>query len=474
MLLKLSKFCLYAALFSVVVVVTSTFFPFIGVKYYFFRAAVSLSLIFFVLWGAFEAAKGEALERFRKISRHPLFLAVSVFVLVYLLASLFANDFHAAFWSNFERGEGGFQMIHYYLFFVLLGLTFKDKKDWKRLFQLSIIAGILMILYGVLAQLGIMNGLISPYAQGNPPVGFLNLLTAARFQGSLGNPAYVAPYLMFTIFYTTYLWIVSQYKKRWVKHLSYGFLVLFFLFFFYVSQTRGALVGLGIATLVFLIYLLVSSPKNIKKWAAFGLSLSALFIVLISVVSFYISPLCARSNCSAFAKNLSENRLLNLSPGDQTFQTRLWTWNSAWQGFKDRPLLGWGPENFSSVFDKYFDPRHYVVGSNSETWFDRAHSVVFDYLAETGLLGFLSYITIFVVFYWQLLKKIKLPKHESTETQPASSSLKPLLTGLLLVLPAGYFIQGLALFDVLPIYLNLFLFLAFSVYQLNKHYEPTL
>lgn len=473
MLLKLSKFCLYASLFSVVIVVTGTFFPFIGVKYYFFRTAVSLSLVFFVLWWAFEAAKGEFLERFRKISRHPLFIAVSAFVLFYLLASLFANDPHSAFWSNFERGEGGFQMIHYYLFFVLLGLTFKDKKDWKRLFQLSIVAGILMILYGVFAQLGIINGLISPYQGKIPPTAWGKLVTT-RFQGTLGNPAYVAPYLMFTLFYTLYLWIMSQYKKKWVKHFSYGFLVLFFLFFFYVSQTRGALIGLGIATLIFLVYLLISSPKNIKKWAAFGLSISALFIVLVSVVSFYLSPLCARSNCSAFAKNLSSNRLLTLSLSNESFQTRLWTWSSAWQGFKERPLLGWGPENFSTVFDKYFNPRHYIVGTNSETWFDRAHSVVFDYLAETGLLGFLSYLTIFVVFYWQLLKKIKPPKHENAETHPAGSSLKPLLTGLLLVLPIGYFIQGLALFDVLPIYLNLFLFLAFSVYQLNKHYEPTL
>ncbi|MEK7180869.1 MAG: O-antigen ligase family protein [Patescibacteria group bacterium] len=473
MLLKLSKFCLYAAVFSVIIVVTNTFFPFIGVKYYFFRTAVSLSLLFFFLWWAFEAAKGEVLERFRKIARNPLFIAVSVFVFFYLLASLFAYDSHSAFWSNFERGEGGFQMIHYYLFFLLLSLIIRDKKDWKRIFQLSIIAGVLMILYGALAQLGIVNGLISPY-QGGAPSGFWNRFTEARFQGSLGNPAYVAPYLIFTIFYTAYLWFVSQIKKRWVKHLSYGSLFFFLLFFFYVSKTRGALVGLGIATLVFLIYLLISSQKETKKWAIFGLSLSAFFIVLVAVVSFYLSPLCAKSNCSSFAKNLSSNRLLTLSLGNESFQTRLWTWGSAWQGFKERPLLGWGPENFSSVFDKHFDPRHYIAGTNSETWFDRAHSVVFDYLAETGLLGFLSYLAIFVVFYWQLFKKIKLPKPENTETHLAGSSLKPLLTGLIIVLPIGYFIQGLALFDVLPIYLNLFLFLAFSVYQLNKHYEPTL
>ena len=120
MFLKLSKFFIYLSVFSVVIVLTSTFFPFIGGKYYFFRVCVELALIFFLLFWAFEAQGREILDRFRKISREPLFIATSLFVLFYLLASIFAYNSHAAFWSNYERGEGGFQMFHYYIFFVLL------------------------------------------------------------------------------------------------------------------------------------------------------------------------------------------------------------------------------------------------------------------------------------------------------------------------------------------------------------------
>ena len=53
MFLKLSKFFLYASVFSVVVVMPSTFFPFIGGKYYFFRTAIELALISLMLWWAF-------------------------------------------------------------------------------------------------------------------------------------------------------------------------------------------------------------------------------------------------------------------------------------------------------------------------------------------------------------------------------------------------------------------------------------
>ncbi len=467
MLLKLSKFCLYTTLFSVVLVVVGTFFPYIGVKYFFFRATVSLSLIFFVLWWAFEAAPGEVRGSFKKISRHPLFIAVSAFALFYLLASLFAYDSHAAFWSNFERGEGGFQMIHYYLFFLLLSFTFKEKKEWQRLFRFSLLAAGFMILYGVLGQLG-TSGFIDANGP-NPPTDVFSKIFIPRFQGSLGNPAYVAPYLMFIIFFCAYLWITSENKNHRLKLFLYGVPVAFFLFFFYLSKTRGALIGLVIATLVFFLYLLLSSKGKVRKWSFLGISFFALFAGLIMFVSFYLSPHCAKSKCSNFAKNLSSNRLLDLSPGEQSFKTRTWTWNSAWQGFKERPVFGWGPENFSAVFDRYFDPRHYIPGANSETWFDRAHSVFFDYLAETGFLGLVSYISIFVVFFWQLFKNKKAAlAHQFREKEKENLYHNPLLFGLLLALPIGYLIQGLALFDVLPIYLNLFLFLAFSLYQFDQ------
>ena len=85
MLLKLSKAFLYVALFSVVIVMTSTFFPFIGGKDYFFRTAVELSSIFFVLWWAFQARPGVVRNLLKQVASQPLFIAVSLFVFVFLL-----------------------------------------------------------------------------------------------------------------------------------------------------------------------------------------------------------------------------------------------------------------------------------------------------------------------------------------------------------------------------------------------------
>ncbi len=492
MLLKASKFFLYVSVFSILIVLTTTFFPFIGGKYYFYRTATELALLCFVLWWGFQAKAGEAKALFSKISDQPLFLAVSAFVAAFMLATLFANDMHAAFWSNFERGDGGFQMIHYYIFFVLAVMLFASDADWKRLFRVAIIAATCMILYGVIgyyqqydrAKYAGQKDYVTPFCylktvaydqgrprlqetcpinfitpyQGESPRGFWKTLTVARFQGSLGNPAYVAPYLFFAMFYALSLW--AHPSKRtwlgtlWIRHVFYGAIVTLFLFFFALSQTRGAFIGLSAALFAFFAYLLFSWPHGRRK-----IFLALAFVVLLFGTLFYYRD-------TKFVKELPGGRFFSVSLSDQTIRTRAWTWNSAWQGFKERPILGWGPENFSAVFDKYFDPRHYIPGTDSETWFDRAHNVVFDYLAETGIIGFLSYVGIFAVFFYEFARKMASRRRGEPhgQTVPANRFEH----ALLIALPVGYLVQGLALFDVLPIYLNLFLFLAFATYLFSR------
>ena len=279
MFLKISKVFLYISVLSVLVVMASTFFPFIGGKYYFFRFAVELALIFLLLWWGFEAKNGELEAKFKRVYKKPLFVAVSAFVLAFLLASIFANDPHGAFWSNFERGEGGFQMLHYYVFFVLAVVLLEKREDWEMMFFVSLGAAALMIFYGVAANLGLdvyVNkvlaklgidqrlNLISPYQGGTPPASLWVRLTEARFQGSLGNPAYVAPYLLFSIFYATYLWCSKKLKNIWANGLLFGGLMLIFLFFFLLSQTRGGFLGLAASVLTFLLYA-AFSVKRVRK-----------------------------------------------------------------------------------------------------------------------------------------------------------------------------------------------------------------
>ncbi len=504
---RIAKWYLYIAVFSVIIVMNSIFFPFIGGKDFFFRFVVELALACMVLWWAFEAKKGQAKARIIALFHKPLVIAVSVFVAIFELASVFAYDFQAAFWSNFERGEGGFQMLHYYLFFLLLVLIFVDEKDWKNIFRFSLVSAGIMIIYGLFGNFGVA-GFIGPYAGSTPPAGWWHQLVDGRFEGSLGNPAYVDPYLIFSMFFAAYLWLSSKLAGTLTKLKSwgYGVLIAILFFFFILGQTRGAFLGLDGGMFVLLGYLVFQEGARMRKVSA-SIFLAILAITFIvekamlghSTAGSLVSAIVVGTNlgilvfliCLAFSKNalarkifriilgvvgvivvgagiisfhyassiqnLPESRLLRISATDSTAQTRFWVWGEAWQGFLERPILGWGPENFTPVFDKFFNPNFYVPGQNAETWFDRAHSVYFDYLTETGVLGLLAYLAVFFMFYWEFFKGAH--KHETSE----------LKKGLIVALPIAYLVQGIAIFDVFPMYIVLFLFLAFAAYYFSVH-----
>jgi O-antigen ligase len=456
MYFKISKFFIILPVLGIAIVTTSTLFPFIVGKYVWFRATVDLAFIFFLLGIIFHPEAKAYEERFFKLVKSPLFLAVTAFVFIFILAGFFGVDPVNSFWSNFERGEGGLQLIHLWVFFTLLAVLFREEDDWRRIFGWSLVGGILMTLYGVFAGWGYQN-FIGPKF-GDP--GF-------RFQGSIGNPAYVASYAIFMLFYALYLFWGRKNNNKFfsARALGYYFLFAIFAAVFLAAATRGAFVGLFLSILAFLIYL-VYVHKNWRKW----LLLSAVVLLLVggSLVYFKDSP---------FVKSLPFGRIFDISFSAETFKHRAIMWKIALDGWKERPILGWGPENYLYVFDSRFNTAYFQPPAPFGAWFDRAHSIYFDYLVETGIVGLLSFLSIFAVFYWLLFQKTRMvtddqnqnprtqePKNQKTKGPVNEKNSVPVMA-LMFALPVAYLVQGIVLFDVWPMYINVFLFFAFSVYK---------
>ena len=429
----------------------STLFPFIVGKYVVFRTLIDLAAIAFLigLLVSPQKLRGDA----RKLCLSPLVIAVSFFVAVFVLSGFFGVDPHASFWSNFERGEGSFQMLHFYAFFMLLTLLFPSEAEWRKLLWFCLTAAVVVILYGIGAGLNIEGFVGTRFTSG------------FRFEGSLGNPAYTAPYLLFTICYALILFTGTASRGR---RTLLALLVGFYFTFFWLTGTRGAFLGFLAALIVGSAYLFFTSRGKLRL--SVGGTLLAMGLILGTLFAFRGTDI---------VKGLPGSRLLTLSLREHTMQTRLWTWQSAIAGWKERPLLGWGPESFALVFDKHFDTRHFLPEvPRSETWFDRAHSVYFDYLVETGIIGIAAYLGMFTVFYVQLFRK-KWEMSVSVKREGAVSleksrektgrNLGNVERALFCALPIAYLVQGLAVFDVLPIYINVFLFLAFAQYRFNAY-----
>lgn len=432
---KVSKFFVYAALFSVVFVNTETLFPFIVTKYVVLRIAVGLALILFLLGWLFARREESKIFETDFLNRlkSPLVIAVSLFVLIFLLAGFFGFNPHNSFWSNFERGEGGFQLLTFYVFFLLLVFLFKEKRDWRGLFKTSLVAALLMIAYGFLAAAGIKGFVGVPLEIGQ------------RFQGSLGNTAYVGTYLLFSLFYAFYMLSgdLGKLKSR-IGRIILWLLVILFLVIMWLTQTRGAFVGLAIGAVLLFLYLAAWGKGNVRKVGAFFL-----------VAGVLLGGFLYSIRTAPIMRELGFSRFFNITFDNISTQSRFWSWQSAIESWKERPVLGWGFENYGRIFDKYFDTRHFIPNEPSDTWYDRAHNVFFDYLVAGGILGLLSYVGIFAVFFRQFWKK--------------RDRERPVGDALVLALTVAYLFQGIVIFDVLPIYLNLFLFLAFAN---HKFHEP--
>ncbi len=459
---KISRLFLFLVPFTVLIVVSDTLFPFIVGKYSFFRGMVLAALVMFCVELLVGGKSEFYWRRLVQIIKSPLSIAVMAFGLVYILAGVFGVNPHFSFWSNFERGEGGFQILILVVYFLLLRTLFTQPSHWRKFFWLSIIAAGLMTLYGIFAALKFID-----YNPQNPTLSgpfFKTFYWAIgpglneanfRFSGSIGNPSYTGAYMLFILFYAFYLLGVYRLKQK--KHLVnlLAFVSVISVFVLFLANTRGTFIGFFAGLAVAALYL-AYAKKRFRK----------LILISFLTVSILLSLGFAFKN-TKLVKSLPGSRLFQISLNAKTFGDRVIMWKIAWAGFEQRPLLGWGPENYLENFERNYQLDYFKPTQGFGAWFDRAHSMIFDYLAATGVLGLLSYLSIYVVLGIALFKSIKSKVKEG-------QGFHVLVNALLIALFVSYLVQGLVLFEVLTVYYNLFAALAFAGFYFAQTKENRL
>jgi len=404
------------------IVSSSLFFPFITGKAYFFRVLTEL------VFGAWLILAYRD-PRFRP--RWSLVMwAVVAFVAIIGLADFFGANPYRSFWSNYERMEGFITLLHLLGYFLVAGSVLTKEKLWYWFFGVSVASSMLMDVFAFFQLAGKF-----PINQGG-----------VRVDGKFGNAAYLAVYNLFHIFLAAFLLlrmpaanlIEGFKKKRSTNMLAGGLGVLAIIFngiVLYHTATRGAILGLIAGVLVALVLIALFEKKN-KKLARGALGA---IVVTIALVFVFIGA----KNTAFVQQSPVLSRFASISFTDKTTESRFMVWNMALDGFKERPILGWGQENFIRVFSKYYNPLMY----NQEPWFDRAHNVVLDWLIAGGLLGVLSYLALFVSALYLLWFKLK----------KFSVAEKSVLTGLFV----AYFSHNLFVFDNMVSYILFFSLLAY-------------
>ena len=394
------------------------YFPFIVPKTLVFRVAVELIFLAFL-----------GLAVLKKEYRPKLNLVLVLFflyILTVVVSSLMAGTFYHSFWSNNERSEGILLLIHLFMYFIVLSGFLRRLKDWLVIFETSFLSSVLLTLYSLGQHFHIE--------------GFMSSAGGVRITATIGNAGYVAGYLIFNLLFGLLLFYFRKNKYlRWYYIIG----ILLQIFIVFNTLTRGGIIALIFSAFLFIGYLAFIRLKDNKMIKKASIGALLLFVIFTSIVFV--------SKESDWVKNSDVlDRVASISIGATTAQNRLMTWESSFQGFKEKPILGYGYENFYQVFDKYFNAKIYRK-AGSVIWFDRAHNMVFDRLITGGLVGLLLYLSMLLLPLYYLWKHFFKNKTESGYYIPVIFSL----------IMIAYLIQNMFIFEALVTYIPLFLVLAF-------------
>lgn len=408
-------YLIYAGLFILpftpLVVASSLFFPFITGKAFLFRIIVE---IIFGLWLVLATLESRFRPRISYIA-----WAFGIFLVVMTVADMTGANPARSFWSNFERMEGLITLIHLALYFIVLSSTLVSEKAWAWFLNTSIVASVFVAFNGITQYSDAL-------AKGQ----------AIRLDATLGNAAYLAIYTLCHIVIAL-LYIYRTLKKK--TEYSYTIVGIYAAtialngFILFQTATRGTLIGMLAAAIV---------AGAIYAYKAQSLALRRFGLIVFLVPIIFIGLFIAFKNQPFLKDSPVFSRFTSISLEETTTKSRFMIWDMAWQGFKERPVLGWGQENFNLIFNKYFNPGMY----GQEQWFDRAHNVFFDWLTAGGILGLLAYLGLFGVSLYVLWKSNHFDLAEKT-----------IITSFFV----GYFVHNIFVFDNLVSYLLFFTILAY-------------
>ena len=224
-----------------------------------------------------------------------------------------------------------------------------------------------------------------------------------------------------------------------LHRVIYALLSVLFIYGLINSGTRGTVLGFGVGLGVMVTYIMLFGAKyrEFRKYAI------GAFILLVLGAG----TLTLGKETDFIQNNGSLARIANINLSED-LKVRGTIWGMAWEGVKERPILGWGQGNFNYVFNAKYDPFLF----NQEQWFDRAHDIIFDWLIAGGFLGLISYLGIFMACGYYLFLQPLLRKDDETFTV--------LERGVLLGILIGYFTHNLVVFDNIVSYIFFGLILA--------------
>lgn len=368
--------------------------------------------------------RAELLSSLRRFWKTPIAKVMAISYAGLVVSTMGAFDHFIAFYGNAERSEGFLGLSFFYALFVLLAVVF-TRREWNRFFIFSLWSGWIVFLIEVGQALSGMS----------------------RPASTIDNPLYLAGYLLFVGFIGAHLWMRGVREKN-TGYVRWGIAsVVMALVGIFITQSRGAIAGLVISSVVTLVYLAVKGRSvGLSRWNVRSLAVGILATMVLSAGLFL-----ATIHSPVWQYVPGVNRIADFSFKDGSTRARLTNASISLAAVNPknegvgRLLFGWGWDNYIYAWQAHYVPHLYAYDTAR---FDHPHNKLFDMLTMTGVIGLLAYLAL-----WAVLVRKMIARGREYMWEGAA----------LLAWATAFFMQNLTGFDTLGTFFTFFVMVAYCV-----------
>lgn len=322
------------------------------------------ALAFLMLLFLFKYFKGERLEI--SILRHPVSLAIYFYLAWIFITSVTSTMPLVSF--KFLIAKIWFILAFYFI----AAQMFIDKKNIRRYLWAYIIPFTIVIIYSLVrhAERGLNNQMASHFVV-KP---FYNDHTSYGAVLAMLIPVLIGLYL------------TAKDMLKWQKVLFISLLILYFAATVF-SYTRAAWVSLIFIAGLFLI-ILFRIKLPLLLIGAFA------FLAVVFTMREVILVQLERNKQTSSGKLTEHVQSITNVKTDASNRERLNRWSCAWRMFLEKPLFGWGPGTYMFQYAPFQLAKDRTVISTNAGTLGNAHSEYLGPLAESGVLGVLSFLLV--------------------------------------------------------------------------------
>ncbi|MQG07065.1 MAG: O-antigen ligase family protein [SAR202 cluster bacterium] len=273
-----------------------------------------------------------------------------------------------------------------------------------------------------------------------------------------GNPGFAGLYMMliffigFGLFKINFVNIpfsflrlnkIKYLYKCYIYYLYVSITMFLLLYAIILTASRSVIPGLLFGIIMYVFLLFFSFRNQISQRNLINVICVIIFIFISIVLLFLVTGIIDTS-IDRFVDIFNNQR----ESGDMGLSSRLSNINVSIKAFFERPLLGYGMNNYMIPYNKF------VIPSQITSWeMDNAHNIFLHILITGGIFTFLTYLYLMFLI---IVNSIREGRFNFSDKDYG-------LSGIMFVIPiffVGYFIHQLFWFDIHESYLLLMIMFA--------------